>query len=364
MPMNSNVVVGLVILGFAAAAEAQELQRLDASQAIAVTPLRVAPINSTTGEIGEWIEYGGSRPVDDCGSCDNVCFDSFGLYSESNCGFDDLCGMGNYRWFYGVSYCSVPVADDMRTIDGCGAKNWERVLTAWYWYCTGSGEESCYIIIRTAEDFGTPCSETGVTALNDGLVLDFGTLPCDPGNYYVADVNVCGLGLNLALPQDGEGAFTLVMAKQVEPRIELATCGQFMIWGTPEGARGYTGSIVRIDRDLDLEFEPGECAAFDPGLCPDPLGYMAAFFGEPANCTGQEQIKKARCRSGVGKVVLIGGTPGQDFCVTLDGNRQRCDTLNEEGKGRAKFGDLSVGIHEAAVEWDCGATAETSFACQ
>ncbi|MCC7294036.1 MAG: hypothetical protein IT449_18395 [Phycisphaerales bacterium] len=363
MPKNSTIVVGLVILGSAAAAAAQELQRMEASRAVSVSPLRVAPIDSATGAIGEWIDYGGSHPVDDCGSCDNVCFDAFGLYSQSNCGFDDPCGMGNYRWFYGVSYCAVPVADDMRMVDGCGGKNWERVLTAWYWYCGGSGEESCYIIIRTAEDFGTPCAEKGVTGLNDGLVLDFGSLPCNAGSYFTADVNVCGLGLNLPLPADGEGAFTLIMAKQVEPRIELATCGQFMIWGTPEGARGYTGPSGRSDRDLDLEFEPGECSSSNSGKCPDPFGWMAAFFGEPANCTGQERIKKAVCKLGTGKVVLIGGTPGQDFCVTLDGNRQRCGTLNEEGKGRAKFADL-VGRHSVAAEWDCGAAASASFTCQ
>ncbi len=86
--------------------------------------------------------------------------------------------------------------------------------------------------------------------------------------------------------------------------------------------------------------------------------------GRCQSCAGQERIKRASCQSESGKLIvsLVGGTPGGDFTVKLAGGPSRNGTLNNKGKGKAKFKSAPPEGRVTAT-WGCGAEDRRDYTC-
>jgi len=89
--------------------------------------------------------------------------------------------------------------------------------------------------------------------------------------------------------------------------------------------------------------------------------------GNPRRCTGSERVAKARCKARDGinelKVTLAGGSPGDSFVVMLTDGSTKAGTINERGKGKAKFRNRPPGPDVVTVTWGCGAETSSSTSC-
>ncbi len=94
-----------------------------------------------------------------------------------------------------------------------------------------------------------------------------------------------------------------------------------------------------------------------------PLGVCVC----PSQCRGGEAIKKAACKARRVDhkltVKLVGGGEGDAYHVEADGRRIE-GTLNDRGKGKAKFFGLGPGGGTAEAFWDCGAQDGAEYVCQ
>ncbi|MCC7291115.1 MAG: hypothetical protein IT449_03520 [Phycisphaerales bacterium] len=90
--------------------------------------------------------------------------------------------------------------------------------------------------------------------------------------------------------------------------------------------------------------------------------------GSGVVCTGNEQIKKARCEDRTGanllKVILVGGLAGDTFTVRLTDGSSKSGLINSRGKGKAKFTNRPAGdAGTVTAEWGCGAVDERTYSC-
>lgn len=105
------------------------------------------------------------------------------------------------------------------------------------------------------------------------------------------------------------------------------------------------------------------------------VAYAATFNNEQdiyylriqLGCTGNETIKKAKCKQkhGVNKMTvrLKGGIEGDSFTVELSSGQKKEGSLNSKGKGKGKFRDLPSGGGTATATWGCGAEDVKDYAC-
>jgi len=84
-------------------------------------------------------------------------------------------------------------------------------------------------------------------------------------------------------------------------------------------------------------------------------------------CTGDEAVRKARCRvrNGAGRltVALRNGAPNDDYAITVGQMPVRTGTLSRRGRARVRFDGLPPGEGEANVQWGCGAETVKRFTC-
>lgn len=89
---------------------------------------------------------------------------------------------------------------------------------------------------------------------------------------------------------------------------------------------------------------------------------------ECEECTGNEEISKAKCkdRRGAGKltVKLKYGSQRDSFRVELTSGQSVEGNLNPKGKGKAKFKNLPLGEGTATATWGCGAQAQKDYRCE
>lgn len=216
------------------------------------------------------------------------------------------CGMGSARWWFGTSYYAGTFSVNDMFI-GCeaavGAAS-ERIEFAWAWgpcWSTG-GIAPCQIAVYTLEDWadcapGSPASYGGTYS---GIVYDFGTLTCNPGFYYAADITeLCDFGLFHQLPADGSGSYAFILGSlSSSGGFVLAEGAQMMLWGTKvvdfQGPRQLDDDNPRDGaHNLDDVSDGGECYDYAFGVCPDPLGSCVAFYAQ----TGREPCAVA-CQTG------------------------------------------------------------------
>lgn len=94
-----------------------------------------------------------------------------------------------------------------------------------------------------------------------------------------------------------------------------------------------------------------------------PYG-MGTLKKPGAGCTGKEKVnKKALCQGGTYIAKLKGGAANDTFEVRLSSGQSKEGTLNNKGKGKAKFKKLSQGPKGVTVTWGCGATEQYVIDC-
>ncbi|MBL1217469.1 MAG: hypothetical protein D8M59_08235 [Planctomycetes bacterium] len=256
-----------------------------------VKPKRLARIGRDLQLLSPWIEVGnGSSGPASCPPS-SLAFDCFepdggmpGMPTDGLYGQD--CGMGSQRWYFGSTYCNTYFVNDMTTTPDLQSAQSERAEWAWWWYVNGPGSsEQCYVALWTAEWFDEDCIGPAAEDYYEGIIFDFGILPNSEG-YYYSDTQdlLCGSGLAWELPADGDGAYTMILANDYNgTTLFMATCAQPMLWGTKALNPSHQGP-VQWDDDNPADgthTAPDECYDYTHGTCPDPLGAMTCFYGEP-----------------------------------------------------------------------------------
>ncbi len=280
-----------------------------------LTPTRYAGISQDGKLTTPWF-YTADRMTD--GPCgEDTFFDSFDYNSPDggpeNGEICDNTFQPSTRWFFGASWCNTWAVNDISALaDGAGSEAGHGKF-GWQWYVDGTNSEQCYLVTFTYEDFDDTCNGPAASNGYDGVILDFGVLAPGAGYYWANVNNLCDNGLFYTMPADGEGAYDMQLWNFYDgANFDFATCGQPMLWGQREGqpADGASGEY-QWDDDSDLDANgnctadpngfcenlpdgvlqaPFECYTYAFGLCPDPLGAMAAFIGEggPTECLGLE----------------------------------------------------------------------------
>lgn len=277
---------GLAVCAMGSLASAEKPVQL-ADEGIAVTPQKIAGIDRNFQLTTPWMEYEGGTSWP--GNCDqDLAYDCFepdetGAPIDVNPG----CGLGTSRWFFGTTYCAMYVANDMET-EGATTGDGLTISYGWWWYVNGPNtSEDCYVVVFTAEDFDDTCTGPAVSNGYNGVIIGYGVL-AHGGYYYSTPVDLCDSGLALTLPADGAGGLELILANGYDTTyIYLATCGQFMLWGTDENRAGNQGPIQwDDDNPADGVLDPIECYNYAFGTCPDPLGAMFYVTGDvgPGSC--------------------------------------------------------------------------------
>ncbi len=342
------------------AARAKEIQWVS-GEGIRVDPQRVMHIawngDGTVTPLSDWVEMsppsGGETGT--ASSSLNV-FDAF--YNDGNaCGTGGApnCPEGCCDRYAFEGYCNTfTVAEMDSERDGTA----DRVQFAWYWTCDGSGTERCIVAVITGEspDFG--CAGY---ALADGIIYDFGELPCNGGGYYFADVCLCDAGMWQQVYKDGASAG--ILAKDFQGgELVFATCAQFILYGGyAEGLFDLAGSHgpnqFNDDNPRDGRHDfPGECYNYAFGRCPDPLRWSMGM-GDCGNvdcpsdaCNGGEALKVKTRAKGCGcqlKAVLTNATPGLSYGFVMPDLECKTAVANSRGKAVAKDcpsrgGDVTV----------------------
>lgn len=273
-----------VAAGLACAQGVRPMPRL-LETGIRVEPVRVAPAvfeNGAVERVGDWTDYGTPRGAHD--TChDYRVFDCYGDHNWD--GYPDDaggCGMGSGRWFFGTGYCGSPfTTNDMELApDAIISEGAWRADIAWYWTCLGFETEQCVVAIFLEESFAGDCEVDSFEY--PGWIIDFGELECAPAGYYRAAIDISRQG-RWILPQTGRGSYAVMYL--TDDGRQPGSCTQQMLWGSPNnwggdpdgpGAQG----PAQFEDDGDLVHDLDECYVLDFGVCPDPLGMMAQFWGE------------------------------------------------------------------------------------
>jgi len=266
----------------------------------------------------------------------------------------DACGLPGpgYRWFFGPSYHN-PFTVAENDADGGGGVNGDRAEFGWYWYCSGSGTEDCYVAIFTGDTHDNTCG--GAYNLIDGVVFGFGVLNCNPGGYYYTDVcDLIGQGVPLTTYSDGVDGGVLAQAFDGQT-LTLCTGGQFMLWGENAGTGDLAGEHDDISYDDDAPADgqhgSGECYSYGFGICPDPLHHMVGIEGAAQTCAsdgcnGGEKLKaRAKDKNGQCQVkgTVTNGSPGSVYGIVLPSGDCTQKAANSNGKASAKERPSSSG---------------------
>ncbi len=85
------------------------------------------------------------------------------------------------------------------------------------------------------------------------------------------------------------------------------------------------------------------------------------------DCGGLEKIKSAKCKARKGNnkmtVKLLKGNPREPFMVALSTGQSEHGTLDDQGKGMAKFKNLLGGDGSAEATFGCGAIEMKDYSC-
>lgn len=354
----------LLVLAILPAVAAASDAPMRLTERIAVQPSRFCGVarfaDGRVVQTTDWIEAGGGVPA---GASIYDCFDAFTCEEPTDC---EQCGF----YTLGAEHCNTFAVADMTVEAGCEGSLVRRLGFAWYWYCGGSGSETCYVGVFTGPSFPADCSGPVDYVLESGVVFDFGELGCHPGGVYFTEINLEGSGLDLPL-YPGRSAYGLFFARAFDGNnLTPATCAQPALWsanGLTSGVEraGSNGPLQYDDTNRDGAHDPSECNNYAVGRCPDPLTAVVAFRGDAGGeCTGEEAISKARCRSG-GKVVVkvIRGVVGEPFQVRLDTGEEAEGEFNSRSKGKVKFNGVSSGRNAATATFACGDTDVRVFDC-
>ena len=193
----------------------------------------------------------------------------------------------------------------------------EAVVHAWSWKVgaaepdsdgDGRPDSPCFIAISTFESMDTAgCSDDGSTAI-DGVIYDFSPLNSSDPYYYLA-LDLSGTGLFHTMPSDGVGGYQLlyfigtedgdplILPEGIDSITQRGVAVQPMLWGTGDAEPLFDGRVGSQDEwqfdDINFDAEhqiPGECATYDFGVCPNPLGAMTGFLFQtqfpPCLCAG------------------------------------------------------------------------------
>lgn len=288
--MGKKFTVGLTAMALMAVGVANAQQPVRLAQGIKVDPIRVAPI-TRDGKIGQWVKYnpaGGQR------AAWQVAFDAFeadkadpnwpaSLPADNQYGAD--CGLGGSRWYFGSGYRNPYYSNDMTVASGTAGKMSEFLSKAWFW----ETNEQCYIAVWTAED--PPSNSAPFGGGYNGVLYDFGVLP-PGGGYYYTHIDLTGTGLGHQMPMDGRGSYQVFYANALTGGggpggLNSATMVQPMLWGT-QGTNPSFQDEFQYDDDnpTNGQFEvPTEYYSYAYGVCPNPLGGMAAFYVQGGSST-------------------------------------------------------------------------------
>jgi hypothetical protein len=250
---------------------------------VRATPVRVAPAVLEGGRavrIGDWRAYQVSRGAHD--TCRD--YRVFDCYGDDN--FDGIpdggtaCGLGeDNRWFFGTGYCNGFYTNDMTVApDTIIEEGVWRADVAWQWTCLAPpGEtEQCVIAIFLQNSDPTRCEDDSFDY--PGWMFDLGELECNPVNYYFELFDISAIG-RWTLPPSGRGSYAVMFL--TDDGEALASCAQPMLWGNTGGPGWQGPEQIDDDAPLDGTHElPTECYTYSFGVCPDPLGGMAQFWGE------------------------------------------------------------------------------------
>ena len=278
----------LGMAGVALAGDKPQLQT--AGPGTMVQAVRYAPVSMIDGQpqiVGEWKDYqggqGNSRASGflwDCFQADTAGAPIGGL----ECG---LPGDG-YRWYFGSAYHNPFSVNDMSMDDGNEGTFATRSGFAWYW--TAPAPTQCYVLVFTSDEYITDACDS-TPAGGDGWAFDFGIL--NPGGYYYTNVDFGdGSTDGWDMPADGDGTVIHALCEAFDGTFFYITSfpSQFMLWGTADGGglpgRPGTQTLVQHDDDFPVDGVhtiPDECYYYDFGICPDPLGSMIYFWGEPGS---------------------------------------------------------------------------------
>lgn len=269
--------------------------RLQACQSppVRAQPLRIARLGPDFRMEGDWIDYPGTvagvidaTMVYDCYEVDETGIPIGG--EDCNPNFD-----GSTRWYFGSTYCNMFVANDMEIGPGAVGATVSHIATRWYWTGErGRSEERCLVAVATADVFDDTCAGPSYSDPHPGIVVDFGELSTNTN--YITVIDLDQIGLAMSLPNTRRGAHILILGKDIDEfnGIELASCGQFFLWGTgdgevPEDDRPGSQGPLQWDDDVVIDFAHDPATECDDeygqwGLCPDPLGATVTFWSRDA----------------------------------------------------------------------------------
>jgi len=306
-------VVGLCVS--AGLADGARLQKLGLAKQVLPTKIGHLGPDQT---VSEWVEYVVGRQ-----ECDwRLIFDCFEPDVGDHCpapngdGYDgEPIGFGtcsywgepeyddcdSQRWCLGNDWCNMYCSNDMQFDPAYGGKSAERIEVAWYWYVDGPGSgENMALLTETFEDFDDTCEEGDPNHQGEflgGVLVTFGFYNGDPGGYYYADIDLCGLE-GVPLPADGAGSYNIWLLTYVGDNpdypedFSLATCAQPMLWGTGDAEWPPPGDDVgrgRMSHQGPMQWDddypsdgwhtaPDECYDYTYSFCPDPLGATLCFW--------------------------------------------------------------------------------------
>jgi len=200
------------------------------------------------------------------------------------------------RWWSGVAYAGPSVVNDMTVPAAMNNAHATRVVVAANWGPTVPTD--LQLLVSTAESFNGTNTPPPFSAPYAGVISDFGPQTGGPtGGYFVLDVDLTATPtLFFQMPSDGSGAYVMQLGNAVNNGVltlETSPSTQFMYWGTGDGETPNDGRVGHQgpfewddDAPIDGQFTANEFyneGGF--GICPDPVGPMAAFYGPPVTTT-------------------------------------------------------------------------------
>lgn len=97
------------------------------------------------------------------------------------------------------------------------------------------------------------------------------------------------------------------------------------------------------------------------------MGMVGRVFVQSAGgCAGTEAVTKTRCvqKNGVNTLVVkVAGKVGDFFLAELSSGAFQVGTINDRGKGKAKFKGVPSGTGTVNVTFGCGVQAGAEYTC-
>ena len=212
----------------------------------------------------------------------------FGIPPDENPGYSPNCALAGARWWYGDT-ADQQYYNDMTLAPGTAGKLAQRYATGASLH-NGTTYANFAMIIYTCENYDPSApGDVGFGSGNRGDLtgwsFSYGA-QTGTGGWYIWDFDTTDFGgtVNWQLPVDGSGGYVTLCGDLDTNTGTLVESGQTMLWGTkPTGNPSYQDLTMFLDANLDGIFDSAtEYYGWDFGLCPDPLGSMAAFFVDNA----------------------------------------------------------------------------------